>query len=539
MPVDRRRTLTFVPVAPDVPPDDSTIVIVLDSTWTASGDLAGSGSVIGIRGIGGRLLAERDLISETSARLDAWATTSGDRRPADRRRHVDVVLRPAVRVGLAPATDPVDDPGRRTRAGAPAGADHLRARDRRRGRGGRQPDRGPGWTGDRRAGADARGHARTGEPPPPTAAWPTRIARRLRGRLRRLLGGGSPAGSPDVAARRRAMQERLDGLCREPGRLLVVLEHARQRVETADGARDLNPYLSPVVDALRGTPLDPIEIDLKARVDDETWWARLDSPDGARLLPGSVTAHAGAGEGDRPAAGSVDGCGLGRHGPGRHHAARGVRRGPRARARRAGGRAGGPMDAGEGALDRQHPRRAAPPATGRDPARGRIPPPGLAHGRARRGGLGRSHPARHDLRRPQRLHAPRSSCGAGAPGPDLCLRGLGTGPPAGAQHLSGGRGHRVGLATPRSRGAGPGRGCRRPPRGTRGPPRRSAGRPVRHVRAGLSAIPHPVCPRPAPRPPVAGGPPRRETASGRAGPRSVRGPDRAVSRPREGSNRRR
>ena len=308
MPVDRRRTLTFVPVAPDVPPDDSTIVIVLDSTWTASGDLAGSGSVIGIRGIGGHLLAERDLISETSARLDAWATTSGivDRLIVDGTSMwfyirlsvwvwlqqrilwtilVDELVRghqPA-RITCAPGTDDV----------VVAAANLIAARD------GLEID------------APAPMPAAIPEPvelPPPTAAWPTRIARRLRGRLRRLLGGGSPAGSADVAARRRAMQERLDGLCREPGRLLVVLEHARQRVETADGARDLNPYLSPVVDALRGTPLDPIEIDLKARVDDETWWARLDAPDGARLLPGSVTAHAGAGEGDRPAAGSVDGA---------------------------------------------------------------------------------------------------------------------------------------------------------------------------------------------------------------------------------------
>ena len=98
------------------------------------------------------------------------------------------------------------------------------------------------------------------------------------------------------------MTERLDALATESGRLLVVLEHTRQRVETADGPRDVNPYLSPVVDALRGTALEPIEIDLKARVDDDTWWDRLNAPDGARLLPSSAIWRAGEAEGDAEAA---------------------------------------------------------------------------------------------------------------------------------------------------------------------------------------------------------------------------------------------
>jgi hypothetical protein len=83
--------------------------------------------------------------------------------------------------------------------------------------------------------------------------------------------------------------DRLAGLAAEPDRrLLVVLEHARQRVETPDGPRDINPYLSPIVDRLRGGPLDPIEVELKAKVDDDVAWSRLMAPDGERLLPASV-----------------------------------------------------------------------------------------------------------------------------------------------------------------------------------------------------------------------------------------------------------
>ena len=116
---------------------------------------------------------------------------------------------------------------------------------------------------------------------PASAAAPTGLAqfgRRGLGKVRRLVAGrpgtvgSTSAASQGLPARRRAMTERLDALATESGRLLVVLEHTRQRVETADGPRDVNPYLSSVVDALRGSALEPIEIDLKARVDDDTWW---------------------------------------------------------------------------------------------------------------------------------------------------------------------------------------------------------------------------------------------------------------------------
>ena len=64
----------------------------------------------------------------------------------------------------------------------------------------------------------------------------------------------------------------------------------------------MNPYLSPVVDALRGSALEPIEIDLKARVDDDTWWERLNASDGARLLPSAAIWRSGDAAGERRAA---------------------------------------------------------------------------------------------------------------------------------------------------------------------------------------------------------------------------------------------
>ena len=196
-----------------------------------------------------------------------------------------------------------------------------------------------------------------------------------------------------------------------PGRLLVVLEHARQRVETADGPRDVNPYLSPVVDALRGSALEPIEIDLKARVDDDTWWRRLNAPEGARLLPSSAIWRAGEAESD-----AEDGNGGVEAGsPGSWVASVGVdpdtrhrpRRRPGTGAGRSGVPAGRPLDAEQGPCRHQYPallRRLRPAR--RAPGR-RVPPPGLADRGPGRGRADGGDPARDDLSLAQRLHAPR------------------------------------------------------------------------------------------------------------------------------------
>ncbi len=307
------RTLRFVPDAPRVVPDDGSVTVVLDSTWTAAGELAGKDHVIGIRGVGGRLLEDRDLIAETAERLDAWASASGivDKLLVEG-TSMWFYLRLSVWVWFQQRilwTAIVDD---LVRSVAP-GADRVRDRDRRRRDRGRAAhrrtrrarDRGTGHPGGGSVGP-CGAFAATGDACGirGTANWSRPVTRRGFGKVRRLIAGGpgsvgaSAASSQGLAARRRAMTERLDALAAETGRLLVVLEHTRQRVETADGPRDVNPYLSPVVDALRGSALEPIEIDLKARVDDDAWWERLNAPDGARLLPSSAIWRAGEAESD-------------------------------------------------------------------------------------------------------------------------------------------------------------------------------------------------------------------------------------------------
>lgn len=314
---DPGRTLRFVPDAPRVAPDDGTVTVVLDSTWTPTGELARDERLIGIRGVGGRLLEQRDLIAETAERLDAWASASGI---VDKLLVVGTsmwfYLRLSVWVWFQQRilwTAIVDDLVRTvapTRIVCEPGTDDVVIEAARliAARDGLEIDAPDIPETDR------SGHA---APPPVPAQRPvsaaaastglTTIARRSLGKLRRLTVGSrasSGSGPTGLPARRLAMTERLDALATESGRLLVVLEHTRQRVETADGPRDVNPYLSPIVDALRGSALEPIEIDLKARVDDDTWWDRLNAPDGARLLPSSAIWRAGDAEGDADGAAS-------------------------------------------------------------------------------------------------------------------------------------------------------------------------------------------------------------------------------------------
>lgn len=313
------RTLRFVPDASRAAPADDTVTVVLDATWTATEELARDERVIGIRGVGGRLLEHRDLIAETAERLDAWASASGivDKLIVEGtsmwfylRLSVWVwfqqrILWTAIVDDLVRTVAPrriVCEPGTDDAVIEAAGL--IAARDGIEIEAPDIPD------------ADRSGHAAPpaapSQRPAAAAAGPNGLVRTVRrglGKLRRSMAGDrGPAPSsaePDgLPARRRAMTDRLDALATESGRLLVVLEHTRQRVETADGSRDVNPYLSPVVDALRGTALEPIEIDLKARVDDDLWWERLNAPDGARLLPSSAIWRAGDAEGhaDGPAA---------------------------------------------------------------------------------------------------------------------------------------------------------------------------------------------------------------------------------------------
>ena len=159
----------------------------------------------------------------------------------------------------------------------------------------------------------SRSRARPGR----AAGEEARPAARLLGRLR----------PSEAERRRRIMASRIATVERDPvRRLLVVQAHARQRVETPSGPRLINAYLGPVVDRLRHTRLEPFEVDIRARTDDDAAWARLTGPDGSRSLPSDALA---------PLARRDEGHGQGRRGrdggPGAGHAnsPSGLRRGPR------------------------------------------------------------------------------------------------------------------------------------------------------------------------------------------------------------------
>lgn len=127
----------------------------------------------------------------------------------------------------------------------------------------------------------------------PPARSPFARLRRLPARLR-------------LGARRWRVDRRLRRLAREPARLLVLKAPGdRQVIVAPGGRRDCNPFLDPVVDALAGTALEPIVLELGAGVGDDRAWARLTAQGGARTLPGEILATRLAQEDDRAAASRV------------------------------------------------------------------------------------------------------------------------------------------------------------------------------------------------------------------------------------------
>jgi hypothetical protein len=312
MPDERGPTLRLSMGPPSSPVAEGEITVVLDSAWTAGPDDAADGRTIGIRGVGGRLLAEWDVIGEAADLLDTWASTSGIAERLTigstsmwfylrvstwvwlQQRVLWVAVLDALVGDARPSRIVIDDGVDEeiaTAARLVAARDGLAVM--------------PGSTAPGSAAADPPtaptvAHA-------PAASMPTRFVRRARslarGVLARLTGGrlGAPRPSPAairaaaIRHRQQVMAERLASLAQEPGRLLVVMEHARQRVETSAGPRDVNPFLSPVVDALGETALDPILVEIWARLADDASWARLTAPDGLRSLswPEIVEADAG------------------------------------------------------------------------------------------------------------------------------------------------------------------------------------------------------------------------------------------------------
>ncbi|HVL53745.1 MAG TPA: hypothetical protein VM344_05740 [Vitreimonas sp.] len=297
--------MRLVPTADAVPaaPSNTTFVVV-DTLWTPGATVrprSSGGSATGlppvpiaIRHVAEQVLCERDLIEETAARLDAWAEASGvvEAMSCDgtsywyyiRLRHWMWLQQQLL--WLAMLDRLVRDVSPDVLAcAAGVGADVVGAARRIAERDGlplqiEEPE------------AEAPAKVLQAPPvPSPPPAWPTIPQRldalrlRITGRLR----------LQDVPSRRQFVMRRLRRLGRERGRLLVVLEHARQRVETPSGPRFLNPYLGPIVERLRGTRLEPIEIDIRAKLSDEAGWLRINEWRSERLLPADAIALSAAG----------------------------------------------------------------------------------------------------------------------------------------------------------------------------------------------------------------------------------------------------
>jgi hypothetical protein len=254
----------------------------------------GTSRVIAVRDVAERVLSTHDLIDETSAHLDQWAAASGviDRLTLrDTSFWFYVLLRHWLwlqeRILWAGIADEIVRDLRPTSIVC-------------------SPDTDAALADVLRLVAARDGIELTIETPPEPATPSPQIgartaglrqsvlaqfARRVRNRVRsRVL--GPPPITPQVL-RRQELQARVarirslvDALEAEPeARLLVVHEHARQQVETPDGPRSMNPYLDPIVDRLRGTTLEPIVLDIRARAGQDAAWERVGSGRERRILP--------------------------------------------------------------------------------------------------------------------------------------------------------------------------------------------------------------------------------------------------------------
>ena len=293
-PGDTRRTpggrLRFaqVPPADGRADEPETTLVVLDTAWTPTAPDADSGLVL-LRDVVERIMRERDLIADAATALDDWAEASGiaglmshegvsfwyGARLGHWMWLLDEILWLAVLdrlLGEHPGTrvlelDVGSDPSLVFAARQVAARDGLMTE-----------------------GAATQVAADSSPIATPAAAAPTRAVSpgRRRGRLARLLARLRP---PEPVRRRRLMAAQIAAVEHDPvRRLLVVQAHARQRVETPSGPRLVNTYLGPVVDRLRHTRLDPFEVDIRSKIDDDAAWARLAGPDGSRSLPSDALA---------------------------------------------------------------------------------------------------------------------------------------------------------------------------------------------------------------------------------------------------------
>ena len=284
-PVDRAAvTLRLTPTATTAA-DPSARLVLTDPTETPTP--TGSPGPLLIRDLAARVLAERDLFAEAADLLDAWASASGviERMAVDGTSYwyyvrlgqwmwlVDRLLDGAIVDALLRDVGPTRlevDAG--VAPGIAAAALTAAAREgiEYHGQGARRQtgtaindlsDEAPSTAPDDVPAGSSAGSNTIGPHTRPLSA-------RVVGRIARALGRGAV----DEKARRRAVvAARIRRLRAEPGGLLVVFAHARQRIETPDGSRLIDPYLGPIADALRGSRLDPVGIETGTHLMDDAW----------------------------------------------------------------------------------------------------------------------------------------------------------------------------------------------------------------------------------------------------------------------------
>ena len=269
--------LVFCASAQDLPTEHirEQRYVVTDESWTAP---AGS-DVLALRDLIVRAPVGRDLLAESMNRLDAWAEGTGviEASTVDglsawyhRRLHLwrwlherlawlailDLLLADA---SVDTIVVPADDTALAQMARLATVSRELEIRIE------------PATTANR---------ASTGPVPerrPDTDRRPIARLRRLPTRVH-------------SAIRRARIDRRLARLAAEPRRLLVLVSPGdRQLISTPDGPRHRNPFLDPVIDALAGSALDPIVLELGATTDGDDW-TRLSAPAAARTLPGELLA---------------------------------------------------------------------------------------------------------------------------------------------------------------------------------------------------------------------------------------------------------
>jgi hypothetical protein len=270
--------LVFVVSPDDLPADrGSRKYVVTDEACTRPSD--GLDEVVAVRDLIVEALAGRDLLAESLALLDGWATGTGviEASTVDglsawyhRRLHLwrwlherlawlAVLERLLAEGAVTSVVVPAAETALVEMATLLAAAGGLEIR-----------------VSPASSAADPSGRSAAAPRPEPDRRPMVRL-RRLPARLRSAL-------------RRARIDRRLRKLAAEPGRLLVLVSPGdRQVVTTADGPHERNPFLDPVIDALAGSSLRPIVLELGGTTEGDDW-ARLAAASGARTIPAELLA---------------------------------------------------------------------------------------------------------------------------------------------------------------------------------------------------------------------------------------------------------